>query len=41
MNKLKVGIVASGMMGQKHADALHRIPGVEVIGIADPYAKDL
>lgn len=41
MQRIKVGIVASGMMGQKHADALHRIPNVEIVGIADPYSKNL
>lgn len=38
---MRVGIVGSGMMGKNHADALRRIPGVEVVAVADPYAQDL
>ncbi|MDO4321394.1 MAG: Gfo/Idh/MocA family oxidoreductase [Lachnospiraceae bacterium] len=41
MKKLKVGIVGSGMMACNHMDALGRIPGAEVVAIADPYAKSL
>jgi len=41
MKKIKVGIVASGMMACNHVDALHRIPGVEVVAIADPQCKNL
>ena len=38
---MRVGIIGSGMMGKNHADALRRIPGVEVVTVADPYAQDL
>lgn len=41
MSVLKVGIVASGMMAKNHADALRRIPGVQVVAIADPFALNL
>jgi predicted dehydrogenase len=41
MQRLKIGIIASGMMGQRHTEALGRIPNVEVIGVADPYAGNL
>lgn len=41
MRKLKVGIVGSGMMAKNHADALRRVPGVEVAAMADPYASEL
>ncbi|MEG0912049.1 MAG: Gfo/Idh/MocA family oxidoreductase [Oscillospiraceae bacterium] len=38
---LRVVIVGSGMMGWQHAAVLRRIPGLEVVGIADPFACDL
>lgn len=41
MKKIRVGIVASGMMAGNHADALRRIPGVELAGISDPYAENI
>lgn len=41
MKMLRVGIVASGMMARNHTDALRRIPGVEVVAIADPCSKNL
>lgn len=41
MKKIRVGIVATGMMARNHADAISRIPGVEVVAIADPFSKNL
>lgn len=41
MRVIKVGIVASGMMAKNHADALRRIPGVQVVAIADPFSVNL
>lgn len=41
MGKIRVGIVATGMMAQKHTDALRRIPDVTVVGIADPYVGNI
>ena len=33
--KLRAGIVGAGMMGKTHTEALRRIPGVEVVALAD------
>lgn len=41
MKTIKVGIVATGMMGAAHTDALHRIPGVKVLGIANPRTENI
>lgn len=37
---LRVGIVGLGMMGRNHARVVHELPGVELVGVADP-AGDL
>ena len=36
MKKLRVAIIACGMMGQQHIEAVRRIPGTEVVALADP-----
>lgn len=36
MKKLRVAIIACGMMGQQHTEAVRRIPGTEVVALADP-----
>jgi predicted dehydrogenase len=36
MKKIKVAIIGAGMMGRYHAQALRRIPEVEVVALADP-----
>lgn len=33
--KLRAGIVGAGMMGYTHTEALRRIPGIEVVALAD------
>lgn len=33
---MRVGIVGAGMMGKNHTEALRRLPGVEVVALADP-----
>lgn len=33
---LRVGVVGLGMMGRNHARVVHELPGVELVGIADP-----
>lgn len=35
MEKLRVGLVGLGAMGQNHLRVLMRLPGVEVVGVAD------
>ena len=35
MKKLRVGIIGAGMMGRQHTEAARRIPGVEVVALAD------
>ncbi len=35
MQKLRVGIVGLGFIGMRHIDAIRRIPGVEVVAVAD------
>lgn len=35
MNRLSVGIVGVGYIGQKHIEALRRIGGIEIVAIAD------
>ena len=32
----RVGIIGAGMMGKLHTEAIRRIPGVEVVALADP-----
>ena len=32
----RAGIIGAGMMGKLHADALNRLPGVDVVSIANP-----
>lgn len=41
MKEIKAGIVASGMMGQRHIDAVRRVAGAKVLAIADPWDKGL
>lgn len=36
MGTVKVAIIGAGMMGRYHAQALRRIPEVEIVGLADP-----
>lgn len=36
MRTMKVAIIGAGMMGRYHAQALRRIPMVEIVGLADP-----
>ena len=33
---LRVGVVGLGMMGRNHARVVHELPGVELVGVADP-----
>jgi predicted dehydrogenase len=35
MNKLKAGIIGMGLIGKQHAEAIARIPGVELVAIAE------
>ncbi len=35
INKQRVAIIGAGMMGVQHTEALRRIPGIEVIALAD------
>ena len=35
MRKLRVGVIGAGMMGQNHIEAIRRIPGTEVVALAD------
>lgn len=41
MERVRVGIVGLGMMGQQHIDAVRRIPGVEVVALSDSNEKSL
>jgi predicted dehydrogenase len=34
MNKVKVGVIGIGFIGPAHIEALRRLPGIEVVGIA-------
>src|SRR3984957_18964543 len=36
---LRVGVVGVGVMGSNHARVLSEMPGVKLVGIADPDAK--
>jgi predicted dehydrogenase len=38
LSSLRVGIAGFGYTGQLHCEACHRLPGVEVVAIADPAA---
>lgn len=40
MKKLRVGLVGTGMIGKLHADAIGRIPGIELVAITESN-KDL
>lgn len=33
---LRVGVIGLGMMGRNHARVVHELPGVELVGVADP-----
>lgn len=35
MKKLRVGLVGTGMIGKQHADAIGRIPGIELVAITE------
>lgn len=35
-NKLRIAIIGSGMMGVQHAEAIRRVPGTEIVALADP-----
>lgn len=39
MEKLKIGVIGVGHLGQHHARVYHELPGVELIGIADSDSK--
>lgn len=39
MSKLRVGLIGLGMMGKNHLRVLSSIEGVELIGVADPFAN--
>lgn len=41
MKKIKTGIVGTGFMGAAHAEALQRIGGVEIVGVASADEKSL
>lgn len=41
MKKIRVGVVASGFAGQQHVEAIRRIPGIEVVALADSSAAAL
>ena len=36
--KLRVGVIGAGIMGRNHARVLSELPGVELVGVADPDA---
>ncbi len=36
MTAAAVGVIGAGGMGSRHAQNLHRLPGVEVVAVADP-----
>lgn len=36
MNKIKVGVLGLGFIGQQHIEAIRRIPNTEIIAICDP-----
>lgn len=38
MKTLRVGVIGAGMMGRQHVEAARRIPGVEVVALADANA---
>jgi myo-inositol 2-dehydrogenase/D-chiro-inositol 1-dehydrogenase len=40
MKTIKIGIIGAGRIGKIHADNLLRLPGVEVISVADLYADE-
>ena len=39
MKKMRIGIIGAGMMGKQHTEAARRIPGVEVVALADADMK--
>lgn len=40
MNTIGIGIIGAGRIGKIHADNLLRQPGVQIVGIADPFAGE-
>lgn len=41
MSRLRAGLVGLGMMGRNHARVLRALPGVELVGVADPMGDAL
>ena len=41
MKKLRVGLVGTGLIGRQHAEAIGRIPGIELVAIAEPNGEVL
>ncbi len=37
---LRVGVAGAGFIGAVHARAYVQVPGVELVGVADPIADD-
>ena len=35
-SSLRVGVIGLGMMGRNHARVVHELPGVDLVGVADP-----
>jgi predicted dehydrogenase len=34
---VRIGLIGAGFMGRKHAEMLAAVPGVELVGVADPF----
>ncbi len=39
MRTLKAAVIGTGFMGRTHVEALRRVPGIEIVGIADEYEE--
>ena len=41
MRSIKVGVIGVGFIGAQHIDAIHRIPGANIIALAEPFTDVL
>lgn len=41
MNKLRVGLIGTGLIGKQHAESISRIPGIELVAITEQNVESL